>query len=192
VARFRSRPAVTEADQWWPGKDVPGVHPGLEGEYGPYVVTVHGQRAFLAPGDYVVKEPVGDGYYPCKPAVFEKRWEPKKGEPMPEDGKTTDSTFEGWAILELMGHRRLGGYVRQAEIAGAAFVRVDVPAPAESADEIAATQFYSPQAVYCLTPTTEEVARALAASERPAPVHRWELPAPVKADAVPADGADAE
>jgi hypothetical protein len=27
-------------------------------------------------------------------------------------------TFEGWAIVELMGHRRLGGYVRETELAG--------------------------------------------------------------------------
>ena len=35
--------------------------------------------------------------------------------------------FEGWAILELMGHRRLGGLVTEQEIAGAAFLRIDVP-----------------------------------------------------------------
>jgi hypothetical protein len=112
---------------------------------------------------------------------------------MTEDGKTADSPFAGWYVIELMGHRRLGGYVREVQLAGAAFLRVDVPASPEPGDPAAAaTQFYSPQAVYCLTPTTEEVARALAASERPAPVHRWELPAPVKADAVPADDDDGD
>lgn len=35
--------------------------------------------------------------------------------------------FEGWAILELMGHRRLGGYVSEATVAGAGFLRIDVP-----------------------------------------------------------------
>lgn len=84
-------------------------------------------------------------------------------------------TFEGWAILELMGHRRLAGYVTEQEIAGAGMLRIDVPGEGE---EVQATQFYSPSSLYCLTPVTEEVARGLAARTRPAPVQRWELPAP--------------
>lgn len=82
--------------------------------------------------------------------------------------------FEGWSILELMGHRRLAGYVSEQEVAGQGFLRLDVftivPGPA------VATQFYSPSAVYCLTPTTEEIARAIGAKATPAPVSRWELP----------------
>ena len=40
---------------------------------------------------------------------------------------TDSGAFEGWAIVELMGHRRLAGYVRQAEQFGAAMLRLDVP-----------------------------------------------------------------
>lgn len=82
----------------------------------------------------------------------------------------------GWAIVELMGHRRLGGYVSEQEIAGAAFLRIDVPGePSEEPQaQPDATQFYSAGAVYCITPTTEEMARV--ASGRVEPVHRWELP----------------
>ena len=87
--------------------------------------------------------------------------------------------FEGWAIVELMGHRRLAGYVREVELAGAAMLRLDVP---EHGDEPAATQFYSAAALYCLTPTTEDMARQVAASARVAPVQRWELPAPRPTD----------
>jgi hypothetical protein len=101
-----------------------------------------------------------------------------------------DAIFEGWAILELMGHRRLAGYVQEATIAGGAFIRIDV-AEAEIDDipevlqntapnDATATQFYSPAAVYCITPTTERIARAVARGNKPAPVQRWELePAPV-------------
>lgn len=89
---------------------------------------------------------------------------------MPE---TEREQFEGWCILEVMGHRRLGGYVREQEIAGYRFLRIDVP----GVDGPQATQFYPPSSVYCLTPTTEEIARAVATHNRPAPVHRWELPA---------------
>lgn len=114
--------------------------------------------------------------------------------------------FEGWAIVELMGHRRLGAYVREAEFAGAAMLRLDIPEhpwvegctcgsehpasveheahthvcamfrdPEELAPlDIHATQFYNPSALYCLTPTTEEMARAIRG--RPEPVREWELP----------------
>src|SRR3990167_3140568 len=70
------------------------------------------------------------------------------------------SVFEGWAILELIGHRRLAGYVREQELAGTSFVRLDVPG---AGGEDVATQFYAPHAVYCLPPTTEELARQVAA-----------------------------
>jgi hypothetical protein len=89
--------------------------------------------------------------------------------------ESQDQAYKGWAILELMGHRRLGGFIRQVEMYGSALLRIDVPA---GEDEVAATQLYSPGAIYCITPTTEAIARAVAARERPAPVHPWELPAP--------------
>jgi hypothetical protein len=91
-------------------------------------------------------------------------------------GKTESahSEFAEWCVLELMGHRRLAGYVTEQEIAGAAFLRIDVPGAEGQPD---ATQFYRPGVVYAITPTTEEIARAVARGNRPAPVHRWELPA---------------
>lgn len=83
-------------------------------------------------------------------------------------------TFEGWAICELMGRRRLAGHISEQEIAGQAFLRLDVPA------EPPVTQFYSPAAVYCITPTTEEIARAVAAKVSPRPVSRYELEPPTR------------
>lgn len=82
----------------------------------------------------------------------------------------------GWAVLELMGHRRLGGYVSEVEIAGKGFLRIGIPD--NRPDSLHAEQFYSPGAVYAITPTTEEAARLVAAHNRPAPLHRWELPRP--------------
>ncbi|MGE5590980.1 MAG: acetyltransferase [Bacillota bacterium] len=83
------------------------------------------------------------------------------------------ATFAEWAILELMGHRRLAGHVTEQEIAGASFIRIDVP----GVDATVATQFYAPVAIYAITPTTEEVARAVASANQPEPVTRWELTA---------------
>jgi hypothetical protein len=85
----------------------------------------------------------------------------------------------GWAIVELMGHRRLAGHVSEQEIAGAAMLRLDIPGTDDQAD---ITQLYSASAVYCLTPTSEEIARKIAARSRPAPVARWELEQPAAAE----------
>lgn len=84
-----------------------------------------------------------------------------------------ETAFEGWTILELMGHRRLGGRVSEATIAGAAFIRIDIPHPDDSA-RVVATQFYNPAALYALTPTTADIACAIAA-QAPQPVSRWDL-----------------
>jgi hypothetical protein len=99
---------------------------------------------------------------------------------------TTDTTgerFAEWCVLELMGHRRLAGFVTEQQIGGASFIRIDVPAAAGAPDAKetergwVATQFYGASSVYCLTPTTEALARKVAVHYAPAPVNRWELPA---------------
>ncbi len=91
------------------------------------------------------------------------------------------SKFSEWCVLELLGHRRLAGKVTEEQIAGAGVLRLEVPGDDGQPD---VTQFYSPSALYCITPVTEEIARAMAKRYRPEPVHRYELPA---LPAVPAD-----
>lgn len=88
--------------------------------------------------------------------------------------QTTKESFADWCIIELMGHQRIAGYVTEETIAGAALLRVDVP---ECPGHTAYTRYIGSSAVYALTPVSEEVARAAAASFRPRPVDRWELPA---------------
>ncbi len=85
--------------------------------------------------------------------------------------------FETWAILELMGHRRLAGKVTETNIAGGAFLRIDIP----SKDSKMTTQYYSPASIYCITPTTEEIARTIAINNQPEPAYKWEFPQLVKA-----------
>lgn len=87
--------------------------------------------------------------------------------------ETGKESFEGWAIVELMGHRRIAGRVSQAEQYGTAMLRIDVPS--EKPEEFQ-TQFYGGTSIYCLTPTTEDIARRVAARSRPSPVHAWEFP----------------
>ena len=71
---------------------------------------------------------------------------------------SAEEDFDGWAFLELMGHRRLGGRVRTVVLGGAPTIRIDLPD--EDDGEALATQYYSPAALYCLTPATEETVRA--------------------------------
>lgn len=85
-----------------------------------------------------------------------------------------NNAFEGWAILELMGHRRLAGWVKEEEHFGTGLIRIDV-LHGETTERDVTTQYYAPAALYCLTPTTEEVVRAAARSNDVAPVRRWEL-----------------
>lgn len=84
--------------------------------------------------------------------------------------------FSEWCILELMGHRRLAGWLSEQEIAGRGFLRLDIPC------EPPATQYYNPQSVYAITPTTEAAARSVAKMAQPAPVQHWELPAARRSD----------
>ncbi len=71
--------------------------------------------------------------------------------------------FEGWAILELMGHRQRPGYVKEVEIAGGKMLRIDIPAKKDEADQdIIATEFYGVQSIYALRPCSEDIAREVA------------------------------
>ena len=85
----------------------------------------------------------------------------------------TTESFDQWAILELMGRVRLAGRVTEEEHFGAKLGRIDIP----TGDGFT-TQYFSGGSIYRLTPTTEEIARGVALRNQPAPVHRWELPAP--------------
>jgi hypothetical protein len=41
-----------------------------------YVITAHAQRVYLVPGDWILPEPDGEGYYPCKDDIFKATYEP--------------------------------------------------------------------------------------------------------------------
>jgi transcriptional regulator with XRE-family HTH domain len=84
----------------------------------------------------------------------------------------TESTFNGWAILEQMGHRRTAGYVTSETLFGVAMGRIDIP----RGDGTATTCYFSGGSVFALTPCTEEIARGVAARNQPEPVSPYELP----------------
>lgn len=71
-----------------------------------------------------------------------------------------DMTYKGWAIVELMGHRRLEGRVEGVRLFGEPMILIEVPdAPI---DEGGFRRVYvSPKSLYAFTPTT--MARILGA-----------------------------
>jgi hypothetical protein len=90
MTRFRKKPVVVEAEQFTlecllGHAPLPvGVTKATDGDPGSihgcvvrwYVVTAHGQRAYLAHGDWVIAEPDGRGFYPCKPDIFRATYQP--------------------------------------------------------------------------------------------------------------------
>lgn len=82
MPKFRKKPTVVDAEQWFPGKPVRGVEEVIfkiddetyPSGYG-YVTTIHGQATTVSPGDWIIQEPDGIHYYPCKPEIFEATYE---------------------------------------------------------------------------------------------------------------------
>lgn len=85
--------------------------------------------------------------------------------------------FDSWGICEVMGHKRFAGRITEQTIAGSALIRVDVPAVTTSRGESNEySKLIGVGSIYCITPTTEEVARKAAAvlaqrGEDPLPVY---------------------
>jgi hypothetical protein len=97
--------------------------------------------------------------------------------------------FAGWAICELMGRRRIAGYVT-ADGPLLTATRLQVEIYDGDAAGPAAVQ-YPCAPWYCVTPCTEETARRIGADalRNDMPVPRWSLP---DIPALPAAGDDSD
>jgi hypothetical protein len=84
---------------------------------------------------------------------------------------SADPTFREWCVVELFGHQRCVGLVTETQIAGAKFVRIEALAK----DGVATTRYYGPSAIYCLTPCSEQVARAYAETHGTNPINRFDF-----------------
>jgi hypothetical protein len=92
--------------------------------------------------------------------------------------------YQGWARVELMGHRVRFGQVREVEQYGAKMLRVDVPNPAEPSEPL--TEFYNGPAIYAVTPMSEQMCRDKIGDRDirpPSPLQYQRLPAPAAHDA---------
>ena len=99
----------------------------------------------------------------------------------------TELAYQGFALLELMGHRQRIGRVSEVEMYGGKLLRIDVIVPGsfsttpmaqtdtpargvdggtpdrEAKEVHFVTEFYNAGSIYGLTPLEEEIARAMAA-----------------------------
>jgi hypothetical protein len=75
-----------------------------------------------------------------------------------------------WAVVEIMGHRRLGGSVTETTIAGKPMLQVDIPGVTEDAGGI---QLYGADSIFSIAFCDEATARA-AAKRTPPLLSSWE------------------
>ena len=92
MAKFVKKPIVIEATQFFYDRPkVAGVfYPSVSDDGRTYigdafVITAHDQRVYLQNGDWILPEPDGEHYYPCKPDIFEATYLPV------QDGGTISS-----------------------------------------------------------------------------------------------------
>ncbi len=78
--KYRKKPVVIEAMQWT-GRNVGEATAFLKGA-GTFVfgdkievTTIHGKRAIIRPGDWIMPEPMEGCFYPCKPDIFEATYD---------------------------------------------------------------------------------------------------------------------
>lgn len=65
-----------------------------------------------------------------------------------------------WAAVEILGHRRHAGRIREEERFGAKLLRIDVPNNGDPAAHGWTTHYYAPAALYGFAPCTREAALA--------------------------------
>jgi len=70
--KYRKKPVVIEATQWFKMGDHPAVWMGQLSD-SPRVDTLEGPM-FVTPGDYIITGVKGE-HYPCKPDIFEMTYE---------------------------------------------------------------------------------------------------------------------
>lgn len=67
--------------------------------------------------------------------------------------------MEGWALVEIMGHKRYAGRVSEENVIGVPMLRIDVPAIRELPPF---TKYFAAGAIYGITPCSETEATMLA------------------------------
>ena len=79
MAKFRKKPVIIEATQWFKMGDHPAVvmhsdSDGYQRDWSPAVVTLEGPL-HVSVGDWIITGVKGE-HYPCKPDIFAATYEP--------------------------------------------------------------------------------------------------------------------
>jgi len=75
--------------------------------------------------------------------------------------------LDTWGIVEVMGHKKFAGKIKEHVIGGASLIRVDVPAVENDPPQQRQPEFsklIGVGSIYCITPTDERTARKAAAA----------------------------
>lgn len=83
-----------------------------------------------------------------------------------------------YAVVEMLGHRKIAGKISESEIGGSTLLRVDV---FNGDGEVDRTEYIGVGSIYCLTIVKEDVARAVAKNYTPKPSFAYDLPTTVRA-----------
>ena len=78
--KFKKKPVVIEASQWFKQGDHPMVGPmprGYEHHEAGWIHTLEGGH-IVSPGDWIITGVAGE-HYPCKPDIFEATYEAVEG-----------------------------------------------------------------------------------------------------------------
>jgi len=73
MPKYRKRPIVVEAEQWFPGRIIEGVKEKSEGTMGYFIETLEGEM-HVSSGDYIITGVKGEKY-PCKENIFHITYE---------------------------------------------------------------------------------------------------------------------
>jgi hypothetical protein len=88
MPKFRKKSLIIDAEQWFPGNGCRGVQgddrtklcgcvlAGGDASIPHVHPTRYPDAVYIEPGDWIVAEADGSGYYPCKPDVFEATYDP--------------------------------------------------------------------------------------------------------------------
>lgn len=83
---------------------------------------------------------------------------------LPVDPELKESgDLKSWALVELFGHQRIVGFLSQQSFGSGVLFRVDVPDLTSSGKVIRQgfTRYFGLQAIYSITPCSEEIVRQL-------------------------------
>lgn len=75
-------------------------------------------------------------------------------------------------VVELFGHQKIAGYVSEHNVAGAPFIRVDVP---ETESTPGFSRMFHPNAIYCFNPCDVETMIAMVDRLEVRPIEPFEI-----------------